>query len=168
MTTSACDKNFLTAANAAMVVQQKGDSLYKYLALYAAPFIAAPAVNVRPMLEAGFKSQEMAFYETTKNRVGKLAAYRSNKSVLLAAAEYGIVLLDGDGKVKGKTAVEKEIKEAKGEKTPMEKFKVVMGTLATVADKLVMEGDLGEAALLTDNLSKALLTRYNIIHKKAA
>ena len=55
--------------------------------------------------------------------------------MLINFLENGGSLTDEDGNVKGKTAIEKEKKEAKAEKTPEEKLAVLAQTVKALLDQ---------------------------------
>jgi hypothetical protein len=98
--------------------------------------------------EATFKSVTSTAegeYKTNNPRVEVLpGSYRSAKSVCLAAIKAGVALVDEKGRAKGKTAVEKEIKEGKAEKSASEKAKALIASLTAVCDK----ADTAELAII--------------------
>lgn len=63
------------------------------------------------------------------------SAYRSAKSVVCSAKEYGVSLLNHDGSPKGKTEVEKEIKEAKADKSTDDKIAALASTIARLLER---------------------------------
>lgn len=61
--------------------------------------------------------------------------YQHARSTLINFLENGGSLTDEDGNVKGKTAIEKEKKEAKTEKTPEEKLSTLAQTVKALLDQ---------------------------------
>lgn len=62
--------------------------------------------------------------------------YRSNKSVLLSCEKLCIPVLAPDGTPRGKTELEKAIKDEKHKKTPMEKALDALTRMANASDEL--------------------------------
>lgn len=63
------------------------------------------------------------------------STYRSAKSVAMQALKLGVAVVTDKGIPLGKTDVEKAIKEAKGEKSGIEKVRATLNTLAALIDK---------------------------------
>jgi hypothetical protein len=85
--------------------------------------------------------------------------YRSAKSVIMSAVKAGVSLVDDKGQRKGKTELEQETKEAKGEKSAIDKFQSAIATATAIFAKMDNVGDVRKAkALLTvlaDSVVKA-------------
>lgn len=69
------------------------------------------------------------------SKVCSNSSYSSNKAVIAGALEQGIDLTDSDGKIKPKSALEKEIKESKAEKSPEEKVATAWATFTNLLGK---------------------------------
>lgn len=164
---SSINADFNKAANAAIAAQKKGDSLWGCLAKFASGFNAG---TDRDAAEATFKKTELEFaIENPKAPSLKtIGVYRSNKSVILAAIEAGVPLVDDTGKVRGKTEVEKAIKESKGEKLPIDKFQTVMKSANDISEKLLTEDELRTALVLVEAMRKKMLETYSMVAKKVA
>lgn len=85
------------------------------------------------------------------------AAYRSAKSVIVTAVSMSICLTDAEGKYKGKTELEKEIKEAKPGKPEFEKFKASMNTATLIFGKLDALDDVRNAKELVRQLADLVI-----------
>jgi hypothetical protein len=70
------------------------------------------------------------------------SAWRSNKSVAMAALKNAVALFDDADKCKGKSAVEAELKELKGDKPVLDKVRSTLDTLT----KLYAQCDATERA----------------------
>ena len=81
---------------------------------------------------AGYEAQ----YKSETGKTAMPGHYRSNKSVLLGCEKYGIPVVDADGFPRGKTELEKAIKEAKSPKTPMEKAMDALERMTKASDEL--------------------------------
>jgi hypothetical protein len=69
------------------------------------------------------------------SKVCSNSSYSSNKAVIAGALEQGIGLTDSDGNIKPKSALEKEIKESKDEKSPEEKVATAWATFTNLLGK---------------------------------
>lgn len=69
------------------------------------------------------------------SKVCSNSSYSSNKAVIAGALEQGIDLTDSDGNIKPKSALEKEIKESKSEKSPEEKVATAWATFTNLLGK---------------------------------
>jgi hypothetical protein len=85
------------------------------------------------------------------------AAYRSAKSVIVTAVSMSISLIDEEGKYKGKTQLEKEIKEGKPGKPEFEKFKSAMNTATLIFGKLDTLDDVRNAKELVRQLADLVI-----------
>jgi len=74
--------------------------------------------------------------------------YRSSKSVIGKALENAVQLLDEGGLPRGKTAVEKDIKELKEGNTPLMRIAAAFKTIATNLDHDDFDADKDTAAVL--------------------
>lgn len=118
-------------------------------------------------LNAEDVGQHFSNYETQyKTETGKSAMpghYRSNKSVLLGCEKYGIPVIDADGFPRGKTELEKAIKEAKSPKTPMEKAMDALERMTKASDEL----DQAELDVLV-NAVATVFPQLVVVRKAAA
>ena len=69
------------------------------------------------------------------SKVCSNSSYSSNKAVIAGALEQGISLTDSDGNIKPKSALEKETKESKAEKSPEEKVATAWATFTNLLGK---------------------------------
>lgn len=101
--------------------------------------------------EAHFASFETEFKKQSgeKRMPGH---YRSNKSVLLSCEKFAIPVLDADGFPRGKTELEKAIKEHKETPTPFEKAKKALEVFATQYEEVTSPEELGELRSLLEAL----------------
>ncbi|HEY9815113.1 MAG TPA: hypothetical protein V6D20_04805, partial [Candidatus Obscuribacterales bacterium] len=122
-------------------------------------------------LKGAFTQEEKAADKDHKVKMGENSTYRVCKSVLTKAAALDISLVDADGKVKGKTAVEQEIAAHAEEKSNYEKFKSSMNTATVLAAKVVEDGDVSEvggALLLVQELWAELEMQHTALKAAAA
>lgn len=82
-----------------------------------------------------FKQYETKFKALSKEKAMP-GHYRSNKSVLLSCEKYGIDIVTPEGFPRGKTELEKAIKEAKDEKSPMVKCMDTLERLHSQSENL--------------------------------
>ena len=98
-------------------------------------------------------------YKGEKKLTEMPVAYRSAKSVLLAAVLHGVALLDEAGKPVGKSALEKAVKEAKGDsgKTELAKFTSTMATAYAIFAKVDTLHDIQQCKALVVELANSIL-----------
>lgn len=86
-------------------------------------------------------------------------AYRSAKSVILSAVNCGISLRDSDGNLKGKSAIEKETKEAKEPVSELVKFQRALANASQSLAKMSTRSEIVQAEanllILCDQVMKA-------------
>lgn len=109
-------------------------------------------------LKEAIKGQEKEVNVAMRMKIGDNSTYRVVKGIMIAAREYGISLLRTDGKPKGKTEVEQELKDAKGSKSPADKFKATINT-ATLIEAKLETADLPVAAGIVQDLYDKLVKR---------
>lgn len=115
-----------------------------------------------------FKMQEAEYEEANKVQPKTFSAYRSAKSVALSALKNNIDL-HIDGKIRGKTEIEKAIKDAKSEtKSPFDKWQQMFERLNEQTNTLIFESDVRVAYQSTDKLLKKLAEMYEGVSVKAA
>ena len=84
------------------------------------------------------------------------STYSSTKAVIAGALDLGISLTDDDGNIKGKSALESEIKEGKPEKTPEEKVSTAFSTFINLYDKCNDETRQAYAKLMREHSNEEL------------
>lgn len=108
------------------------------------------------VLKSTLQTAEESYKAT--NKVERMpAAYRSAKSVIVTAVSMSISLVDAEGKYKGKTELEKEIKEGKPGKPEFEKFKGAMNTATLIFGKLDTLDDVRNAKELVRQLADLVI-----------
>lgn len=144
---------FKSAVTTAKSMDKKGTSMWEDLANYSLS-IEGDEAN----LDKQFKAEERLSIVEVKYEMDKNSTYRAIKSVLKKARRLDVKLVDENGKVRGKTDVEKECKALedgdKSDKPAIDKFKAVMNTANTLADKLEAKDAVMAAALVQDLLAK--------------
>lgn len=90
-------------------------------------------------LKEMMKEEEKQVKQEFKVSLIDCGSYRSNKSIISRAIELGVALRNEDDTVRGKTEVEKELKELKTKETA---FETIKRSCELIAKKLKeMEGD---------------------------
>jgi hypothetical protein len=111
-------------------------------------------VDVRPadeeVMKGQFKAQEA---KATAGGVSlsELGSYRSAKSVILKAIELEVPLLAADGKPRGKTEVEADIKALKTPETPIETLTRAYALIAKKMSELTTTDEANAAYILAKN-----------------
>lgn len=161
---------FDKAADAAVSMQKKGTGMFGNLVMFVSEKAETHCVVHKDDLAAMFKEREAIYQKEHKNApsLGSVGAYRSAKSVLLSAVEYSIPIKEINGKPRGKTDIEKDIKDAKAPKPDIEKFYTAMSTASNVADKLHTHTDIGLAFTATKALADKLAKAYEAAAPKVA
>lgn len=164
--------NFQKAGEAAVSVQKKGAGMYGLLVFFLVDInpTHASGSSVKETCAKVFKACEKAFAQENPKaeKLGSIGSYRSAKTVLLQAVEYGVQVLDANGKPRGKTEVEKELAAMKEPKTSMDKFKAAMTTADKMVDDLVGTSELALAYSLAKTLHDKLVHTYAEVAKIAA
>jgi hypothetical protein len=154
--------NFEVAAKAAKSINGKSGSLWHAMVLFQQDYMRLDKDELKSVI----KGQEQEANAALRIKVGTNSTYRVVKGVILSAVEYGVSLIDKRGKVRGKTEVEADIKEVKGEKSAVDKFKSTMTTANAIADKL-LTGDLPVSAGLVKELFDKLADRIRDLPSQA-
>lgn len=92
-------------------------------------------------------------YKSSRKGAEIPSTYRSNKSVLLSALKGGVDLFDENGKARGKTDVEKALKEGKADKPHMDKVRSTLDTFAKLYNGCANAEERAEARNLLATLS---------------
>lgn len=167
--------NFEAAAKACVSIEKKITGFWSSLAMAALDFsvkargedgsvIATYAgVEAKDAVGKEFKTNETEYKAATKRALSEFGAYRSAKSVILQAMELDVPLFE-DGKVRGKTEVEKAIAAVKEDNTSAKRtIDKIKGALDMVnklvdSDKSDMEhADYVAATLLARDLTDKLV-----------
>lgn len=151
------------ALDRAFAAQSKGEGSFGSLVEFAHEYTSALTTvgeALRLALKGAIEGEEQAYEKAHAGKsVKTLAAWRSAKSVVLAAVEAGIALVDEKGKPIGKTALEKAIKETRSPKSNVEKFAIAMNTASAVFAKVDTLADVMQCkallAVLADQVVKA-------------
>lgn len=162
---------FAQVYDVAVDSQKRVVLLWNTVALFAASTLtdqikkaSGPEGDKGEALRAAFKGYETEA-ETAHGekavKLNEIGAYRSAKSVISAAARYGVPLME-KGKVRGKTEVEKAVKDLREKPTPLENFNRAL----TMAENVVKEiGDKADIAVAYGR-TKALLEKVTAIAKE--
>jgi len=132
---------FAKSVDAFVAVEKKGAGAFGTLVEFAYNVVRElPSATAADVLKSTIKSEENAYRVAHPKLDAMPTSYRSAKSVVLAAVKAGVSLIREDGTFKGKTELEKECKEGKSDKTPVEKFTIAMNTATNVfADCATLE-----------------------------
>lgn len=139
-----------------------GDNAFGKLIMYAVASLQAEAYtgmtaeNAADALSGQLKAEEKQAKKDSKESALP-AAYRSAKSVVVKAVRYNVSLTDEKGKPKGKTQLEKELKEFGEEKPTLEKLTHVMSTAYSLVNKLDNLPDVQAAKLLVAQLAEQIM-----------
>ena len=141
--------NFDTAAKYAVDSEKKAGNLWSNLAGYIGELAQFHDVeNVKAVL----KNAEKSYGEINKVKLSSIGAYRSAKSVALKAVSLGVALLTENGDSRGKTEVEKDIKDNKEEKSVADKLQTSANTMNAIMDQIADIDDARVAIILIDML----------------
>ena len=141
--------NFDTAAKYAVDSEKKAGNLWNNLAGYIGELAQFHDVeNVKSVL----KNREKEYGDIHKVKLSTIGAYRSAKSVALKAVSLGVTLLTENGDARGKTEVEKDIKDSKEDKPVIDKIQSSCNTLSALLDQLADVDDARMALIMIDQL----------------
>ena len=141
--------NFETAAKYAVDASKKEGNLWSNLSGYIGELAQFHDVeNVKLVL----KNREKEYVDLHSVKLQQIGAYRSGKSVCMAALKCGVKLLDDNGNSRGKSEVEKEIKENKADKPLMDKIQATANTMNSLLDQLADIDDARMSLILVDML----------------
>lgn len=150
------NEQFRKAVTAVKTLNTKAGTLYTSLVLFAVSVMpeesrtGGQVVDLKPK----FKVEETLANAEFKVEMGKNSTYRVVKNLLVNCAAKGIALVDPNGKIKGKTALEDELAGTKVPKAEIDKFKVAMNTASAIGDRLSAHDRIMAAALVQDLLKK--------------
>lgn len=141
--------NFDTAAKYAVDSEKKAGNLWSNLSGYIGELAQFHDVeNVKAVL----KNSEKSYGEINKVKLSSIGAYRSAKSVALKAVSLGVALLTENGDSRGKSEVEKDIKDNKEEKSVADKLQTTANTMNSIMDQIADIDDARVAIILIDML----------------
>lgn len=130
----AMKNNVVVAIEVAARMQRNGVSLWGSLAVALAQYVDTKDVDgAKACIKVGEDEYVQAHPKGAKP--SELSAYRSAKSVALAAVKGCIALVDEAGKARGKTEVEGDIKAGKDEKTPIQKLSHTLKTMEALVQQ---------------------------------
>lgn len=141
--------NFDTAAKYAVDSEKKAGNLWSNLSGYIGELAQFHDVeNVKAVL----KNSEKSYGEINKVKLSSIGAYRSAKSVALKAVSLGVALLTENGDSRGKSEVDKDIKDNKEEKSVADKLQTTANTMNSIMDQIADIDDARVAIILIDML----------------
>lgn len=140
---------FENAAASAIQAQKKESNLWSNLAGYIGELAQFHDVeNVKSVL----KNREKEYSDLHKVKLSTIGAYRSAKSVAFKAVSLGVALLNDNGDARGKTEVEKDIKDSKEDKPVIDKIQSTCNTLNALLEQLDNVDDARMALIMIDQL----------------
>lgn len=152
---------FAKSVDAFVTAQNKGVSAFGLLSAFAYDTVkelTGDSEAVLKVLKNSVSEQEAAYKVEHVKMAEFPTAYRSAKSVIMGAVKAGVSLVDEDGKPKGKTQLEKETKDAKGDsKSELDKFRSTMSTAASIFAKMDTLSDVQASKLLVTELASMVL-----------
>ena len=141
--------NFETAAKYAVDASKKEGNLWSNLSGYIGELAQFHDVeNVKIVL----KNREKEYSDLHKVKLSSIGAYRSAKSVALKAVSLAVNLLTDNGEARGKSEVEKDIKDNKEEKPVADKLQTAANTMNSIMDQIMDLDDARIAIILVDML----------------
>ena len=141
--------NFETAAKYAVDASKKEGNLWNNLAGYIGELAQFHDVeNIKSVL----KNREKEYSDLHKVKLSSIGAYRSAKSVALKAVSLGVALLNENGEARGKTEVEKDIKDNKEDKPVIDKIQSTCNTLNALLEQLADVDEARMALIMIDQL----------------
>jgi len=87
-------------------------------------------------IKSVFTGNEKIASKDMRTDMNKNSTYRVAKGILIAAVAADLSLIDSDGKPRGKTDLENELKDMKEKKSPLEKFQGAIANASKLVDKL--------------------------------
>lgn len=153
---------FAAVVKEALAVQTKTGGLWVAMVYFAISNEVYKAGDYDEM-KAEFASHEKLTKESKDVALQKIGAYRSAKSVVMASMEYGVNLVDKNGAVRGKTEVEKDIREQRSEETtPLQRFQTSVNRATGQMDKVKDAQEIAAAYVL----AKQLFQHAELLAKK--
>jgi hypothetical protein len=157
---------FADVAKVATDVQKRGVELWSMVALFVMGELAAqfkagkdeekPAES----LKAKFKENEEQYKKATEVNLNSIGAYRSAKSVAVAASRYGVSIVEKGNPV-GKTEVEGKIKELR---EPQSDITTISRAFVTIQGKVSALTDKGDVSIAYGLAKKCM----DVVEAKAA
>lgn len=133
--------NYEKAVGVVGTLNKKGEGLWGLLCLFAHETRGVDANGKDNKMEgealkAVFVANEKVASKDMRTDMNKNSTYRVAKGILVAAVEADLSLVDSDGKARGKTDLENELKDLKVAKSPLEKFQTAVASASKLVDKL--------------------------------
>lgn len=156
---------FAKSLDAFVSAERKGGSAFGTLVTYSQEYITLqrmeqPEVKnevLANVLKNAIDKDESEYKAAHPKMDAMPTAYRSAKSVILAAVKAGISLYDEDGKPMGKSALEKLTAEGKPEKAAIVKFQTTMTTASSIFASITDLKDIVAAKELVRQLADQVL-----------
>lgn len=170
VTMTTVDTDFEAAFKASRNVDKEGGKVWDGVVKFAQTSKLMFMVDEKHR-KARFEEEEERVETAHKQSPKEFGAYRTAKSVCLSAIKYKVALFDGEGKVRGKTAVEKDLKAAKAsEKPAIDKWQATFNSLNSLTNDLEGLEDLNVAFTNIDALRNKLaeMVRNEMESKKLA
>lgn len=127
---------------------------------------------VTAVLKSAIKGEEGAFRAAHPKLTEMPASYRSAKSVIMSAVSAGVCLVDGEGKVRGKSELEKLTKEGKEKKPAVQRFETMLTNAGNVFAEVDTLDDVRQCKALVDILrdmvGKAEASLMGAVHREKA
>lgn len=140
---------FGDVAKVAQDVQKRGTELWATMCLFVAVAASGAFTGAKSdegkALKLVFKENETSHEKATETNLNTIGAYRSAKSVINAAARYGVGILDAKGNARGKSEVEGDLKKVR---QPQSAFTTIQRSFSAIEGKLAEVTDRGEAAIM--------------------
>ena len=145
--------NYVNATKAVKAIDKKTGGLWTALGLFTVDISYAnglPAVGTD--IKPAFQSQEKQASVEVSVEMASNSTYRVAKSVLVNCVAAGISIVDGKGKLRGKTELEDELKALKEPKSALEKLTAAMAIVDKQLKLLDAKDMLTAAQLLSSSL----------------
>jgi hypothetical protein len=166
---------FAKSVDAFVATEKKGANAFGSLVEFAVSVLkevaSSDAKNVAIVLGNTIDTAEKEYRTENPKLENMPTSYRSAKSVIMSAVKNGVSLVDENGKSKGKSELETDTKEAKGDsgKTELQKFTSTMTTAASIFAKLDTLSDVQQAKELVKQLaSMCIKVEAELISKAAS
>lgn len=171
---------FATSVNEFAATERKAGKAFGSLMTYSHDVIRevtgdskAVADVLKNSLTAEEKTYRAEYDASHRTALGDMpGAYRSAKSVIMSAVKAGVSLVDGDGKLRSKSDLEKSVKELRSEKSALEKFCGALDTAEKVFADIDTLDDVRKCkatmAVLVDMILKAEASMVGSKHREKA
>lgn len=133
--TSTVNQHLKAAVSAVRSLDSKSNSLWKSLALFAYDY----RHQNHEQLKDTFRQQQRLVEVETRVDLNANSTFRVQKGLLVQAREFGVSIIDSDGKPRSKSDVQADVTAAKGEggaKDPTTVFAERLASAAKASEKL--------------------------------